>query len=95
MILNHISIESKSLQTAFCRDVEDLGELIAHALRALRDCLPNDTELTTKNVSVGYVGRDVEFTMKDDDDVEEYLKVLPLLSPTFPYFPLLQISLRI
>ena len=57
------------------REVEDLGELIAHALRALRDCLPNDNELTTKNVSVGYVGRDVEFTMKDDEDVEEYLKV--------------------
>jgi len=58
------------------KDVEDLGELIAHALRALRDCLPNDTELTTKNVSVGYVGRDVEFTMKDDEDVEEYLKMI-------------------
>ena len=57
------------------RDVAELGELIAHALRALRDCRPNDTELTTKNVSVGYVGRDVEFTMKDDEEVEEYLKV--------------------
>lgn len=58
------------------KDVADLGELIAHALRALRDCLPNDTELTTKNVSVGYVGRDVEFTMKDDEEVEEYLKMI-------------------
>ena len=62
--------------STFARNVEDLGELVAHALRALRDCLPNDTELTTKNVSVAYVGRDVDFTMKDDEDVEEYLKVI-------------------
>lgn len=58
------------------KDVEDLGELVVHALRALRDCLPNDSELTTKNVSVGYVGRDVDFTMKDNDEVEEYLKAI-------------------
>ncbi len=48
---------------------------MCHALRALRDCLPNDTELTTKNVSVGYVGEGTEFTIKDDDDVADYLKV--------------------
>lgn len=56
------------------KNVEDLNELVAHALRALRDCLPNDSELTTKNVSVGYVGRDCTFTVKDDDEVADYLK---------------------
>ena len=60
--------------------MEDVSELVAHALRALRDCLPNDSELTTKNVSVGYVGREVEFTIKDDEDVAEYLKVFTFAS---------------
>lgn len=60
--------------------MEDVSELVAHALRALRDCLPNDSELTTKNVSVGYVGREVEFTIKDDEEVAEYLKVFTFAS---------------
>src|ERR1700722_3730903 len=34
-----------------------LDELIKHALRALRDTLPNEIELTTKNCSLGIVGK--------------------------------------
>jgi len=58
------------------KEVSDLSELVCHALRALRDCLPNDVELSTKNVSVGYVGEGTEFTIKDDEDVAEYLKMI-------------------
>jgi len=48
-------------------------ELIRHALRALRDTLPNEIELSTKNVSVAIVGKDMPFTVYNDDSVKPYL----------------------
>merc|ERR1712127_987583 len=48
-------------------------ELIRHALRALRDTLPNEIELSTKNVSVSIVGKDQPFTVYNDDNVKPYL----------------------
>jgi 20S proteasome subunit alpha 6 len=53
-----------------------LDELIKHGLRALRDTLPNDVELTTKNCSVGIVGKDMPFTIYDDQQVEQYVKLI-------------------
>jgi len=50
-----------------------LDDLIRHALRALRDTLPNEIELSTKNVSVSIVGKDVPFTVYNDDHVKPYL----------------------
>merc|ERR1719233_2724453 len=35
----------------------DLDELVKHGLRALRDTLPNEVDLTNKNVSIAIVGK--------------------------------------
>lgn len=53
-----------------------LVELIKHGLRALRDTLPQDMELTTKNCSIGIVGKDTKFTIYDDNEVEQYIKLI-------------------
>ncbi|KAH3738279.1 proteasome subunit alpha type-1-like [Dreissena polymorpha] len=53
-----------------------LDELVAHGLRALRDTLPSDVNLTTKNCSLGVVGEDQNFMIYDDEQVEKYLKLI-------------------
>lgn len=53
-----------------------LDELIKHALRALRDTLPNEIELSTKNCSLGIVGQDTPFTIFDDEKVKPYLDAI-------------------
>lgn len=53
-----------------------LDELIKHALRALRDTLPNEIELTTKNCSLGIVGKDTPFKIFDDEKVKPYLDAI-------------------
>ncbi|EEC14506.1 proteasome subunit alpha type, putative [Ixodes scapularis] len=50
----------------------ELEELVKHGLRALRDCLPNEVELSTKNVSIAIVGKGQDFIIYDDDDVAPY-----------------------
>jgi len=50
-----------------------LEELVKHGLRALRDTLPNEVDLTNKNVSIAVVGKDTDFTIYDDASVEPYL----------------------
>lgn len=49
-------------------------ELIKHGLRALRDTLPNEVELTTKNVSIGVVGKSTVFKILDEDATGTYLQ---------------------
>jgi len=51
----------------------ELEELIKHGLRALRDTLPAEVDLTNKNVSIAVVGKDVPFTIYDDADVDQFL----------------------
>jgi len=53
-----------------------VNELVAHALKALRDTLPAEMELTNKNVSIGIVGRDVDFVAYDDEGTDVYLNLL-------------------
>jgi 20S proteasome subunit alpha 6 len=53
-----------------------LEDLIKHALRALRDTLPNEIELSTKNCSLGIVGKDLPFTIFDDEKVKPYLDAI-------------------
>ncbi|XP_038047155.1 proteasome subunit alpha type-1-like [Patiria miniata] len=48
-------------------------ELVKHGLRALRDTLPNETELSTKNCSVAIVGLNQKFAIYENDDVAAYL----------------------
>jgi len=57
-------------------DGSTLNELVAHGLRALRDTLPAEMELTNKNVSVGIVGEKREFTVYDDEEVDQFLNLL-------------------
>jgi 20S proteasome subunit alpha 6 len=51
----------------------DMDTLIKHGLRALRDTLPNEVDLTNKNVSVAVVGKGMNFTIYDDAHVEPFL----------------------
>jgi len=51
----------------------ELDELVKHGLRALRDTLPNEVDLTDKNVSVAIVGKGHNFTIYDDSTVEPFL----------------------
>lgn len=53
-----------------------LEELIKHGLRALRDTLPQEVDLTIKNCSLGVVGKDTDFTIYDDDHVAPYLQLI-------------------
>lgn len=53
-----------------------LNDLVQHGLRALRETLPSEQDLTTKNVSIAIVGKDMEFTIYDDDDVAPFLEGL-------------------
>jgi len=48
-------------------------ELIIHGLNALRDTLAQDKELNSKNTSIAVVGKDTDFTIFDDDDVQPWL----------------------
>lgn len=48
-------------------------DLVRHGLRALRDTLPNEVELTSKNVSIGVVGKGMDFTIYDDSDTDPFL----------------------
>ncbi|XP_013393501.1 proteasome subunit alpha type-1 [Lingula anatina] len=54
----------------------NMEDLVKHGLRALRDTLPNEVELTTKNCSVAIVGKDMPFTIYDDNDVGKYLSMI-------------------
>merc|ERR1719220_129904 len=54
----------------------DLETLVAHGLRALRDCLPNEVELTNKNVTISVVGCKKEFTIYEDEKVDTYLQLI-------------------
>ncbi|OTF80290.1 proteasome subunit alpha type-1-like protein [Euroglyphus maynei] len=51
-------------------------ELVRHGLLALRECLPNDTQLTSLNVSIGIVGKDFPFRIFEDEKVEQFLNQL-------------------
>lgn len=53
-----------------------LEELVKHGLRALRDTLPNEVDLSSKNVSIGYVGKDTEFTVLNEENIERYLHMI-------------------
>ena len=48
-----------------------MEDLVRHALRALRDTLTNNQELSAKLVSVAVVGYDHPFQVYDDQTVED------------------------
>ncbi|XP_018407488.1 PREDICTED: proteasome subunit alpha type-1-like [Cyphomyrmex costatus] len=51
----------------------DLDELVKHGLRALRDTLPNEVDLSVKNVSIGIVGKDSDFTILNETTTAMFL----------------------
>ncbi|KAI2810206.1 hypothetical protein RDWZM_002756 [Blomia tropicalis] len=53
-----------------------LEELVKHGLLSLRECLPNDTQLTSQNVSIGIVGKDSPFKVYEENEVDTFLKLL-------------------
>jgi len=53
-----------------------LEELVKHGLRALRDTLPSEIELTQKNCSLGIASKDKKFDILDDDTVAPYLALI-------------------
>jgi len=48
-----------------------LEELIKHSLLALKGA--SQGPLTSKNVAIGYVGKNTNFTIKEDDDIKGYI----------------------
>ena len=76
-----IGARSQSARTYLEKNLDkfggcELNELIRHGLLALRECLPNDLELNSRNVSIGVVGKGHEFTVYDDDRVTKWLDLL-------------------
>lgn len=62
-----IGARSQSARTYLERNLDkfpssSVDELVNHALRALRDCLPADVELNGKNACLSVVGNDRDFT---------------------------------
>jgi 20S proteasome subunit alpha 6 len=57
-------------------DGASLQELIKHGLFALRDTLQGDTELTSKNCSIGVVGENCPFKILEGEELEPYLALL-------------------
>ncbi|KAI4471563.1 proteasome subunit alpha/beta [Holotrichia oblita] len=51
-------------------------ETVKHGLRALRDTLANEVELTTKNVSIGLVGKGQPFKILDENETAAYLAMI-------------------
>lgn len=44
--------------------------------RALRDTLPPEVDLSTKNVSIGYVGKEQQFKILDEEETAPYLRLI-------------------
>ncbi|CAG9763270.1 unnamed protein product [Ceutorhynchus assimilis] len=53
-----------------------LEELIKHGLRALRDTLPPEIDLSTKNVSIGFVGKERQFKILEEEEIAPYLGLI-------------------
>jgi len=68
-------------------ETSDREALIMHAVKALRDTLSMNqtveqvkdkepTQLTTKNCSIGVVGKDESFHILTEDEIAHYLNIL-------------------
>ncbi|KAF5092646.1 hypothetical protein D0Z03_002762 [Geotrichum reessii] len=80
-----IGARSQAARTYLERSFEEfpeasLEELVVHGLNALRDTLAQDKELTVKNTSIAYVGKDTPFKLLDEDLVVPWLDRLDSVS---------------
>ncbi|XP_066256002.1 proteasome subunit alpha type-1 [Euwallacea similis] len=76
-----IGSRSQSARTYLEKHLDQLSncsleELIKHGLRALRDTLPAEVDLSTKNVSIGYVGQEQQFKILDEEETAPYLRLI-------------------
>jgi len=76
-----IGARSQSARTYLEKNLDkfgecDLNQLTKHGLLALRECLPNDMELNSKNVSIAIVGKGHDFAIYDDQKVEQFLALI-------------------
>lgn len=76
-----IGARSQSAKTYLERHLDEFANadktaLIHHGLTALRDSLPSNTKLSTKNCSVGIVGKDTKFTILENEALTEYLAAI-------------------
>eukprot|EP00933_Yihiella_yeosuensis_P050355 TRINITY_DN48161_c0_g1_i1.p1 TRINITY_DN48161_c0_g1~~TRINITY_DN48161_c0_g1_i1.p1 ORF type:complete len:255 (+),score=48.91 TRINITY_DN48161_c0_g1_i1:23-787(+) len=74
-----IGMRSQAAKTYLEKNVEEfagqsLRDVILHAVRALRGTAQE--KISSANISVGYVGKDVSFTVLEDEDVEEYVNIV-------------------
>lgn len=60
---------------------EGVDDLVLHGLRALKDTLQQEKELTAKNVSIGIVGKDSKFYIVDEEKAKAYLATLEAENP--------------
>ncbi|KAG7890401.1 hypothetical protein KL905_004201 [Ogataea polymorpha] len=80
-----IGARSQAARTFLERKYEEFADatkeqLIEYALTALRDTLSQDKELNSLNTTVAVVGKSEQFTIYDDDDVQQWLDRLDSLS---------------
>ncbi|KAG4304885.1 hypothetical protein PORY_001560 [Pneumocystis oryctolagi] len=73
-----IGARSQSARTYLERYIDlfsdaTLDDLVLHGLKALRDSLAQDKELTSLNTSIAIVGKDTSFKLIENDDVSEWL----------------------
>uniref|UniRef100_A0A1B6LNZ4 Proteasome subunit alpha type n=1 Tax=Graphocephala atropunctata TaxID=36148 RepID=A0A1B6LNZ4_9HEMI len=54
----------------------DVEELLKHGLRALRDTLPNEIDLNSKNVAIGLVGEKTSLRVFDEKETGQYLALI-------------------
>lgn len=76
-----IGSRSQSARTYLERHLDDIKnsnstELIRHGLISLRETLPSEGELTTKNCSVAIVGQGQDVQIYEDEAVEPFLKLI-------------------
>jgi len=76
-----IGARSQSARTYLERNLDKFEssskeELIAHGLRALRECLPNEQELNIKNCTIAVIGKESPLELFDNDEVAPFLALI-------------------
>lgn len=76
-----IGSRSQSARTYLERNIDKFAdcnaeELIKHGLLALRETLPNEQQLSTKNCSISIVGEDQVVEVYEDEATEKYLSLI-------------------
>jgi 20S proteasome subunit alpha 6 len=78
MVACGIGARSQMARTYLERNIEQFPdasreELIKHALRALKESMPQDKELTVDNTAIGIAGLDDDFKLYEGQEVAQFL----------------------